>query len=44
MKKLSIIRFKPKPECFDEFLANMQNSPATEDLKPAEPVPDGQGW
>ena len=24
MKKLSIIRFKPKPECFDEFLANMQ--------------------
>ena len=24
MKKLSIIRFKPKPECFDEFLANMR--------------------
>ena len=22
MKKLSIIRFKPKPGCFDEFLAN----------------------
>ena len=24
MKKLSIIRFKPKPECFDEFLENFQ--------------------
>ncbi|MBO68378.1 MAG: hypothetical protein CL398_08700 [Acidiferrobacteraceae bacterium] len=24
MKKLSIIRFKPKPECFDEFLGNLQ--------------------
>ena len=24
MKKLSIIRFKPKPECFDEFLANVR--------------------
>jgi|TARA_B100000768_G_C10941800_1_gene234016 hypothetical protein len=24
MKKLSIIRFKPKPECFDEFLASMK--------------------
>ena len=24
MKKLSIIRFKPKPECFDEFLAKMR--------------------
>ena len=23
MKKLSIIRFKPKPECFDEFLKNI---------------------
>ncbi len=23
MKKLSIIRFKPKPECFDEFVANL---------------------
>jgi len=23
MKKLSIIRFKPKPECFDEFLENV---------------------
>ena len=22
MKKLSIIRFRPKPECFDEFLEN----------------------
>ena len=25
MKKLSIIRFKPKPECFDEFLTNMRD-------------------
>ena len=24
MKKLSIIRFKPKPECFDEFLENVR--------------------
>ncbi len=24
MKKLSIIRFKPKPECFEEFLENLQ--------------------
>ena len=24
MRKLSIIRFKPKPECFDEFLASMK--------------------
>ena len=24
MKKLSIIRFKPKPEHFDEFLENLQ--------------------
>jgi aspartyl aminopeptidase len=23
-KKLSIVRFKPKPECFDEFLQNIQ--------------------
>ena len=23
MKKLSIIRFKPKPECYDEFLENI---------------------
>ncbi|RZO29542.1 MAG: hypothetical protein EVA88_03930 [Rhodospirillaceae bacterium] len=23
MKKLSIIRFKPKPECFDAFLSNI---------------------
>ena len=23
-KKLSIVRFKPKPECFDEFLKNIQ--------------------
>ena len=23
MKKLSIIKFKPKPECFDEFAANL---------------------
>ena len=24
-KKLSIVRFKPKPECFDEFLQNIQD-------------------
>ena len=24
MKKLSIIRFKPKPECFDEFLEHVR--------------------
>ncbi len=24
MKKLSVIRFKPKPECFDEFLTNVK--------------------
>ena len=24
MKKISVIRFKPKPECFDEFLANIK--------------------
>ena len=24
MKKLSIIRFKPKPECFDEFIENVR--------------------
>ena len=24
-KKLSIVRFKPKPECFDEFLRNIQD-------------------
>jgi hypothetical protein len=24
MQKLSIIRFKPKPECFDEFVANIK--------------------
>ncbi len=24
MKKLSIIRFRPKPECFDEFLENLR--------------------
>ena len=23
-RKLSIVRFKPKPECFDEFLQNIQ--------------------
>ena len=23
MKKLSIIKFKPKPDCFDEFAANL---------------------
>jgi len=23
MQKLSIIRFKPKPECFDEFVASI---------------------
>ena len=23
MQKLSIIRFKPKPECFDEFVSNI---------------------
>ena len=23
MQKLSIIRFKPKPDCFDEFAANL---------------------
>ena len=26
MKKLSIIRFKPKPECFDEFLENVRTN------------------
>ena len=26
MKKLSIIRFKPKPGCFDEFLANVKEN------------------
>ena len=26
MKKLSIIRFKPKPECFDEFLENLHTN------------------
>ena len=24
MTKVSIIRFKPKPECFDEFLNNIK--------------------
>ena len=24
-KKLSIVRFKPKPECFDAFLQNIQD-------------------
>ena len=24
MKKLSIIRYKPKPECYDEFLENVR--------------------
>jgi len=24
IRKLSIVRFKPKPECFDEFLQNIQ--------------------
>jgi hypothetical protein len=24
-KKLSIVRFKPKPECFDEFLQNIKD-------------------
>ena len=24
-KKLSIVRFKPNPECFDEFLQNFQD-------------------
>ena len=24
-RKISIVRFKPKPECFDEFLQNIQD-------------------
>lgn len=24
MTKISVIRFKPKPECFDEFLSNIK--------------------
>lgn len=24
MKKISVIRFRPKPECFDEFLSNIK--------------------
>ena len=24
-RKISIVRFKPKPECFDEFLKNIQD-------------------
>ncbi len=35
MKKLSIIRFKPKPECFDEFLENVRaNSRETRTTNP----------
>ncbi len=35
MKKLSIIRFKPKPECFDEFLKNiLANSHETRTANP----------
>ena len=25
MRKLSVIRFKPKPECFDEFVESIKN-------------------
>jgi hypothetical protein len=25
MKKLSVIRFKPKPECFDQFLGAVKH-------------------
>ena len=35
MKKLSIIRFKPQPECFDEFLKNiLANSRETRTAHP----------
>ncbi len=35
MKKLSIIRFKPKPKCFDEFLENLRtNSRESRTTKP----------
>ena len=35
MKKLSIIRFKPKPGCFDEFLANVaENSKESRTANP----------
>lgn len=53
MKKLSIIRFKPKPECFDEFLADMQefsrdrgtSSPPSQYLmvKDGETLPSSSG-
>jgi len=40
MKKLSIIRFKPKPECFDEFLENVRaNSRESRTANP--PTPSG---
>ena len=38
--KVSIIRFKPKPECFDEFLNNIKERSETETMRYIMTTPD----
>ena len=38
--KVSIIRFKPKPECFDEFLTNIKERSDQEPMRYIMTTPD----